>query len=157
MIPLRDNIPSRRFPVVNTTIIVVCSFVFVASLAVGLRTAVGEWAFRPEFLLPGRADGVGHIIGSMIVSMFMHGGVMHILGNMLFLHVFGDNIEDRMGHLKYLVFYLICGITATLAHSVAALFTGSMGIPLVGASGAIAGVLGAYLVLFKHARVQTLV
>ena len=157
MLPLTDNIRSRRFPVVNVAIIIACVIVFFAQLSAGLRVSIGEWAFRPEFLIPGRADGIGDVAVAMILSMFMHGGVMHILGNMLFLWVFGDNIEDRMGHIKYLVFYLVCGVIATLAHSGAALFSEGLQIPLVGASGAIAGVLGAYLVLFKHARVRTLV
>ncbi len=158
MLPIRDSIQSKRVPIVNITLIVTCVVVYFAQLSVGMRVAVEEWAFRPEFLVPGRAESIGHALSSMVLSMFMHGGLMHILGNMLFLWVFGDNIEDRMGHAKYLIFYLIAGIIATLAHSGASLVTPApAAIPIVGASGAIAGVLGAYLVLFKHAKVQTLV
>lgn len=157
MIPLRDNIRPRRYPIVNVTLIIACVVVYLAQHIVGMRVAIEEWAFRPEFLIPGRADGIGHVVAAMGISMFMHGGLMHIAANMLFLWVFGDNVEDRMGHVRYLLFYLICGIIATVAHSVAAVFSSMLVIPLVGASGAIAGVLGAYLLLFKHARIQTLV
>lgn len=158
MIPLRDSIRPRRFPVVNVTIIIVCIVVYLAQHIVGMRVATEQWAFRPEFLIPGRADGIGHLTTAIMLSMFMHGNLPHILANMLFLWVFGDNVEDRMGHGKYLVFYLIAGTIATLAHSVAALLTPApSAIPVVGASGAIAGVLGAYLVLFKHSRIRTLV
>ncbi|MGE5531056.1 MAG: rhomboid family intramembrane serine protease, partial [Bacteroidota bacterium] len=91
---------------------------------------------------------------SIFASMFMHGGLLHIGMNMLFLWVFGDNVEDRMGHFRYLVFYLLCGVIATLVHSVVSLFAP---IPVLGASGAIAGVLGAYFVLFRGATVKALV
>ncbi|MGC9320345.1 MAG: rhomboid family intramembrane serine protease, partial [Armatimonadota bacterium] len=157
MIPLRDNIRSRSFPYVNVAIIVACVIVFFLELSVGLRTAVEQWAFRPGDLLPGGPSGLTHAFTALTLSMFMHGGLVHILGNMLFLWVFGDNVEDRMGHLKYLVFYVICGVAATIAHSAFALVTGASGVPMVGASGAIAGVLGAYFVLFRHSRVRTLV
>lgn len=155
MIPIRDNIKSRRFPVVNVAIIIACVGVFYAQFQAG--PAAQEWAFRPEMLLPWRGPGVTEAVTALFLSMFMHGGLGHIGGNMLFLWIFGDNIEDRMGHVKYLVFYLICGVIATLAHSAFALATGTAHIALVGASGAIAGVLGAYFVLFRHARVRTLV
>ncbi|MGI5818372.1 MAG: rhomboid family intramembrane serine protease [Armatimonadota bacterium] len=157
MIPIRDNIQSRRFPIVNVAIIVACAIVFFAQLSVGMRVAVEEWAFRPEDLVPWRGPGFAEAFTALFLSMFMHGGLGHIGGNMLFLWVFGDNIEDRMGHVKYLIFYLACGIVATIAHSLFALVTGMAHISLVGASGAIAGVLGAYFVLFRHARVRTLV
>ncbi|MFP4250429.1 MAG: rhomboid family intramembrane serine protease [Armatimonadota bacterium] len=155
MLPIRDSIRSRSFPVINVGIIVACVGVFFAQVQAG--AAAQEWAFRPDMLVPSRGPGFGEALTALFLSMFMHGGVMHLGGNMLFLWVFGDNIEDRMGHGKYLVFYLICGVLATIAHSLFALTTGMADVALVGASGAIAGVLGAYFVLFKHARIRTLI
>lgn len=157
MLPIRDNIRSKRFPIVNVGLIIACVVVFGAQIQFGFRASVEQWAFRPGHLLPG-SDGwpVDGLI-ALVLSMFMHGGFGHIIGNMLFLWVFGDNIEDRIGHGKYLVFYVLCGAIATFAHAIPALFVGGAAVPLVGASGAIAGVLGAYLVLFKHARIRTLV
>ncbi|MFW6155904.1 MAG: rhomboid family intramembrane serine protease [Armatimonadota bacterium] len=154
MLPIRDNIQSKRFPVVNVGLIVACVGVFFAQLQAG---GGQDWALKPIMLVPWRGPGIPEAIGALFLSMFMHGGIGHIAGNMLFLWVFGDNIEDRMGHLKYLLFYLICGIIATVSHSLFAVVTGTAHISLVGASGAIAGVLGAYLVLFRHARIRTLI
>lgn len=154
MIPLRDSIPSRVFPVVNVAIIATCVIVFF--MQVGGQVPQ-DAAFRPAMLTLAGDISLMAAIQALLLSMFMHGGLMHLGGNMLFLWVFGDNIEGRMGHVKYLLFYLICGVIATLAHSLFAMFTGAADIGLVGASGAIAGVLGAYLVLFRHARVRTLV
>jgi membrane associated rhomboid family serine protease len=109
-------------------------------------------AFNPAYYNePGRIFGDGR---SILVSMFLHGGWAHLLGNMLYLWIFGDNVEDRLGHLKYLVFYLACGWAATLAHAWA---NPQSAMPAIGASGAIAGVLGAYLVIFPRARVLTLI
>lgn len=154
MIPLRDNIRSGRFPVVNVALITACIAMFVAQLS---ADGGGQaWAFRPAMLVPGSVSPLVAAQG-MLLSMFMHGGVLHIAGNMLFLWVFGDNVEDRMGHVRYLLFYLGAGIVATLAHSATTLFTGGGDVPIVGASGAIAGVLGAYLVLLPYARVRTLI
>ena len=154
MLPIRDNVRSKSFPFVNVAIIIACVGVFFAQLTIRGSQA---WAFEPNMLVPWRGPGVGHALGALFLSMFMHGGLMHIGGNMLFLWVFGDNVEDRMGHVKYLFFYMICGVIATLSHSAFALFTGGGSMSLVGASGAIAGVLGAYFVLFRHARIRTLV
>jgi len=89
----------------------------------------------------------------LISSMFLHAGWMHVIGNMWFLWIFGDNVEDRLGHIKYLIFYLVCGICASLTHVV---FNPSSQIPVVGASGAVSGILGAYLVSYPHARIHTL-
>ncbi len=164
MIPIRDNIKSSRYPLVNTALIVACVIVFVYQLFE--PAAIKAYAFRPAYLASlGTIQELGYAVagGSLLLSMFMHGGLLHIGFNMLFLWVFGDNVEDRMGHLRYLVFYLICGVLATLAHSAIAVLgafvsTGdSLEIPLVGASGAIAGVLGAYYKLFRHASVRALI
>ncbi len=152
MIPYRDSIRSGRVPIVSVAIILACVAVFLVQLVA--PEGGQDWAFRPSMLRPGAGPGLLGALAAMIMSMFMHGGVMHIAGNMLFLWVFGDNVEDRMGHLKYLLFYLGTGIAATLAHAV---ISGFSDVPIVGASGAIAGVLGAYFVLFPYARIRTLI
>jgi len=152
MIPLRDNIRSGHFPVINVVLILACVAVFlVQAITPGGGAA---WAFHPAMLRPGSGTPLLDAFAAMVMSMFMHGGVLHIAGNMLFLWVFGDNVEDRLGHIRYLLFYFGAGIAATLAH---ALISGLSDVPIVGASGAIAGVLGAYFVLFPHSRVRTLV
>lgn len=155
MIPLKDNIRSRHTPYVNITIIATCVGVFIVQFFSG--NMLQEWAFVPDHLVTPAAWaslGVVPIILRIFTSMFMHGDFLHIIFNMLFLWVFGDNVEDRMGHGRYLVFYLLCGVIATLAHSVVTLFGD---VPMVGASGAIAGVLGAYFVTFPRASVRALV
>lgn len=162
MIPLSDNIASRRIPYVTIAILIACIVVFVYEyLAPGF---VQNFAFRPAYVLSTDLFrvGPGMALQTMILSMFMHGGLMHIGSNMLFLWVFGDNVEDRLGHFRFLVFYLVCGIVATLAHSLSAGFgllydPHSLDRAIVGASGAVAGVLGAYLVLFPQSSVRTLV
>jgi len=154
MIPLRDNIPSSRTPVVNYLIIATCVLVFIWQLSgQGLRA---EFALNPSHLIHPGASGQPYTftLATVLTSMFMHGGVLHLLGNMLFLWIFGDNVEDRMGHLRYLVFYLLCGTIAAFSHALISFFAP---VPVLGASGAIAGVLGAYFVLFKGATVRTLV
>jgi membrane associated rhomboid family serine protease len=111
-------------------------------------------------LVPGLQPTPFTVYLTLITSMFMHGGIAHIFGNMLFLWIFGDNIEDRMGHVRYLIFYLVCGILASLAHVVTSIMfstnPGSLLIPSLGASGAISGVLGAYILLYPHRRVTVL-
>ncbi|HEY7447935.1 MAG TPA: rhomboid family intramembrane serine protease [Vicinamibacterales bacterium] len=147
MIPLRDVIPSRTTPFITIAIIALnaAAFLFEISLP----------ADRLETFF--RAYGVVPAIFSwptVLTSMFLHGGWLHFLGNMLYLWIFGDNVEDRLGHARYTVFYLLCGTVAALAQ----VWTrpDSM-IPTIGASGAIAGVMGAYFVLFPHSRVLTLI
>ncbi len=155
MIPLRDNVPSRRVPVVNVGLIVLNVAVFLfQSVAMG-PDSLYEFA-RSWGLVPARFWQVGDLHSWMTVftSMFLHGGWWHLISNMLALYIFGDNIEDRVGHLRYLLFYLVGGVAAAGAHLVA---YAESPIPTVGASGAIAGVLGAYLVLYPRARVLTLI
>lgn len=154
MIPLRDNIPARRFPVVNTLLIGANVLAFLLESALSPRELEGfiaTWG-----MVPGRFwESVG-VFGVLpaFVSMFLHAGWWHLISNMLALYIFGDNVEDRLGRLRYLLFYLASGVAASAAHLVA--YTNSY-IPTVGASGAIAGVLGAYLVLYPRARVISLV
>jgi membrane associated rhomboid family serine protease len=114
-----------------------------------------------ELLIPGLQPTPFSVYLTLIVSLFMHGGIAHIAGNMLFLWIFGDNVEDRMGHLRYLIFYLVCGVLASLAHVFTTLMLAtdqsSLLIPSLGASGAISGVLGGYIVLYPRRRVTAIV
>ena len=154
MIPLRDHNPRRTTPVVNTILIIVNVLMFFWELSLGpyIERVLFNVAFVPArfWFAPFAAFN----IRSVVVSMFLHGGWLHLAGNMLYLWIFGDNIEDRLGHAKYLLFYFLCGFAATFAH--AFVNPGSQ-LPSIGASGAIAGVLGAYLILFPRARITTLI
>jgi membrane associated rhomboid family serine protease len=147
MIPLRDVIPSRTPPVVTVTLIGAnaAAFVFERSLAPQDLTALIE----TYGVVPAAFSW-----STVLTSMFLHGGLLHFVGNMLYLWIFGDNVEDRMGHGRFLLFYLLCGGVAAMVQVWTSL--GST-IPMIGASGAIAGVMGAYIVLFPHSRVLTLV
>jgi membrane associated rhomboid family serine protease len=154
MIPLRDTIPSRRFPIVNTAIIALNVLVFL------LESAVGKDGLNQIILTCGlvparfwQEGGLGRW-WPLFASLFLHAGWLHLISNMLSLYIFGDNVEDRLGHWRYLLFYLGSGLAASGAHLLA---YAKSPIPTVGASGAIAGVLGAYLLLYPQARVVTLV
>jgi membrane associated rhomboid family serine protease len=153
VLPLQDTVPARSFSIVNWALIVANVALFLVELSLGARaealiTALGV---VPARLLanPGLDQ-----FATLITSMFLHGGWAHLFSNMLALYIFGDNVEDRMGHGGYLVFYLLCGVIAGLTH---VLFNPTSPVPTIGASGAISGVLGAYLLLFPAARVITLV
>ena len=187
MFPLRDNIGTKRFPIVTVLIIAACTLIFLFEISrptthlPGYRTGIprevsgfdrvtAEWGFVPCELTsrckhPGRADlsmpggGVAEVRVAqhpawltLFASIFMHGGWLHIVGNMLFLWIFGNNVEDRMGRWRYALFYLVCGVIAALTQLAT---DPSSGVPNIGASGAIAGVLGAYIVLYPRARVLT--
>ena len=154
MIPLRDDNPRRTLPFVTWTLVAlnVVAFVWELSLGPNLEQALFSRAFIPaRYWLPGNWI---FDLYTIVFSMFLHGGLMHIGSNMLYLWIFGDNVEDRLGHVRYLIFYLACGFLATFVH---AIFSPGSQIPAIGASGAIAGVLGAYLILYPHARVMTLI
>jgi membrane associated rhomboid family serine protease len=161
MIPLKDDSPSALKPIVTISLIVGCVGVFLwqRSLdAASSRQAVAALGAIPAVLLtdarlPPDLQWVPRF-ASPVTSMFLHGGWMHLLGNMLFLWIYGDNVEDAMGHARYLVFYFLCGIVAAFAQALA---NPDSPIPIIGASGAISGVLGAYLLLFPRAKVLTLV
>jgi len=146
MIPLRDIIPSRTTPVVTISIIALNVLVFVYELSLGRAVDVFTLYYG---LVPAAFSWV-----NVFTSMFLHGGFMHVAGNMLYLWIFGDNVEDRMGHGRFLVFYLLCGVAAALAQTVTA---PESAIPMVGASGAIAGVMGAYFVLYPRSRIVALI
>ena len=147
MIPLRDVIPSRTTPYITVTLIVLNGLAWFYELAV------------PEDLLPVFLQTYGVVPAyfsapTLVTSMFLHGSWSHVIGNMWFLWIFGDNIEDRLGHGRFVVFYLFCGIGAAAGHI---LINPYSMLPTIGASGAIAGVMGAYFVLYAHSRVLTLV
>ena len=160
MIPLNDDNPTEQTPVVTIACIAACVLVFFyqASLPLGAgNTFVFQYGAIPALVF-GQADLSEIDVAipaytTLVTSMFLHGSWMHLIGNMLYLWIFGNNIEDVMGHAKYVAFYLTCGILAALSH---ALTDPSSTVPMVGASGAISGVLGAYVLLFPRARVLVL-
>jgi len=147
MIPLRDTQPSRTTPIVTVGIIVANVLVFLYQVSLdrfSVNHLIAEYGVIPDRL---------HAL-SLVTSMFLHGGWMHVIGNMWFLWIYGDNVEDVLGHARYLLFYLLAGVAAGLLQ--VALSSDSR-VPMIGASGAIAGVMGAYLVKFPRARVLTLI
>jgi membrane associated rhomboid family serine protease len=160
VLPLYDNLPTRRFPFVTIALIAVNAAVWLLYQVPELDESVYELGFIP-CEADGTCDGVGYSWPlNVVTSMFAHGSWMHIIGNMLFLWIFGNNVEDALGRVRFLVFYLAAGVAATGAQTIATLGFGTAEdatIPSVGASGAIAGVLGAYLLLYPLARVVTLV
>jgi len=158
MIPLRDTIPSRTVPFVNYVLIGLNALVFLFELSLGesLNTFIQEFGVVPVRLAASFStyNVTPGAILPLFSSLFLHGGWMHLIGNMLFLYIFGDNVEDRFGHFRYVIFYIVSGICAALTQ---VLISPSSEIPMVGASGAIAGVLGAYVLLYPRARVYTLI
>ena len=165
MFPLKDDNPSNTAPIVTVALIVLNAVVFVYQISLeagGPDGARAGQAFIEEFgLVPCRLTGACRVgselplpVLTIFTSMFMHGGLFHIGGNMLYLWIFGNNVEDTLGHTRYLVFYLLSGVAAALAQTLVG--PGSV-VPMVGASGAVSGVLGAYLLLFPGAHVTTLI
>jgi len=155
VIPLRDDQPSGIRPLVTMALIAVNVALFLYELLLGerLEPFLMQAAFVPARLFGGDGAPGGDLqVDNALLSMFLHGGWAHIGGNMLFLWIFGDNVEDRLGHVRFAIFYLLCGFLASYAHAFA---NPHSPMPAVGASGAIAGVLGAYLFLFPRARVLT--
>jgi membrane associated rhomboid family serine protease len=159
VIPIRDTNRSDTYPLANYGIIAVTGLAFVIELLQGPRLKEFIYLYG---LVPARyADTqiaahftTGQQVLPFFTSLFLHGGILHLVGNMWFLYIFGDNVEDRLGHLRYLLFYLICGLTAGASHL---LLNWHSNIPTIGASGAIAGVMGAYLILYPRARILTLI
>jgi membrane associated rhomboid family serine protease len=156
LLPLRDENPTLLRPVVTVAIIAANVAVWILVQGAGspqaLRASVAVFGTYPCELTHVCTGAPGLAWGSLVTSMFMHGGWEHIIGNMVFLWVFGNNIEDVMGHLRFAVFYLVCGVAAGLAH---VLLSPTSSVPAVGASGAISGVMGAYILLYPNARVRT--
>ena len=159
MIPLKDNIPSSRIPLITIGLIVINVLVYLNQLTLPPRAAV-RFVYLYGLIPVEIAGGellVRHpvpLYGTILTSMFVHGGLFHLAGNMLYLWIFGDNVEDRLGRFRFLLFYLLSGVGAAAAQI---LSDPHSKIPMIGASGAISGVLGAYLLLYPHARVVTLV
>lgn len=149
MIPIGDDNPRRLFPLINYVLILTNVVVFLVELNAG-DDFVMTYSFIPSLF---HANPLGYFL-TIITSTFLHAGWLHLLGNMLFLWIFGDNVEDRLGHSTYLGFYLLCGVAATLAQYAA---SANAQILILGASGSIAGVMGAYIVLFPGARIRVLV
>lgn len=153
MIPLRDENPTQTFPFVTIAIIVINVLVFIYELSLGelLEDKISQFALIPY--------NITHLINkttllTLITSLFFHAGFAHIVGNMLYLWVFGNNIEDAIGHIRFIFFYLFSGIVASFGHILTAL---NSKLPVIGASGAVSGVLGAYLLLYPRARVLVLI
>jgi membrane associated rhomboid family serine protease len=160
MIPLRDDNPTTIQPVVTVILIALCALIFLWQLSLGSRgfeAAVMSLGVIPATLLGGKTlpPELALVPPTLTVftSMFLHGGWMHLIGNMLYLWIFGNNVEDAMGHVRFVIFYLLCGVAAVFAQSLPNV---ASTVPMIGASGAISGVLGAYLLLYPHARVLVL-
>lgn len=156
MIPLRDTIRSQTFPVVNVSLIVINILIYFYEfmLGKGIEGFITQFGLTPVRFFWGLHHNIPDAVIPVFSSMFLHGDWFHVLSNMWFLYIFGDNVEDRTGHGGYLAFYLLCGAGAALSQI---FFFRDSTIPMVGASGAIAGILGAYFLLFPHSRVLTLV
>jgi len=158
MFPLRDENPAASFPIVTLALIAANVAVFAYEVVAGpeLRSLLMTWGLVPQRLVLAIADhrDLAYPAATLFTSMFLHGGWLHLAGNLWYLWIFGDNIEDRIGHARYLVFYLLGGLAAAVVHVA---FNADSAVPTVGASGAIAAVLGAYAMLYPGARVVTLV
>jgi membrane associated rhomboid family serine protease len=159
MIPLKDDIPSYSPPIVTVGLILIncLVYLFLLSLGKGYQSALVKWGTIPYEITHGvelTPELSFSAPLSLFSSMFLHGGFLHLAGNMLYLWIFGDNVEDQLGHLKFFIFYILCGLAASLLYI---LTTPNSQIPMVGASGAIAGVLGAYMIRFPKARILTLI
>ncbi len=166
-LPVRDDAPRRRFPAVTVLLIAANTVAWVLELKHGIALSTLDYGLIPSWLLQGIREGRIELPGfgtavlhqevpfpwTILTAMFVHGGWLHVLGNMWFLWIFGDNVEDAMGRPRFAAFYVVCGLAAALSQ---VLVTPSSAAPMVGASGAIAGVLGAYLVLYPRARVRCL-
>ncbi len=149
MLPIGDDNSSRRITPVVTYALVALNILFFLVEMNGGEAFIQRWAFVPRRFLDDPAGDVP----TLFTAMFMHAGWLHLIGNMLYLWIFGDNVEDRFGHLKFLVFYLVCGIAATFAQLA---FSADSAVPNLGASGAVAGVLGAYLLLYPRGQVRVM-
>ena len=159
MFPIWDDVPTKKFPLITVALIVLNSIVYLYQVSLGERFAefiysMGLLPFEITHHIDLLPSGPSPIYLTIFSSMFMHGSIVHLLGNMLFLWIFGNNIEDYLGRKKFVIFYLFCGIAAALTQI---FFNSDSKVPMVGASGAIAGVLGAYLLLYPRAKVNTVI
>jgi len=160
MIPLKDNVPTRTPPIITVSLILVNILIFgwAMTLSEGLeRTLVYRYALIPKELLVSftiRPDLLPYNFLTIFTSMFLHGGILHVGGNMLYLWIFGNNVEDALGHFRFVLFYLVSGLAAAVVQFS---FDPGSSVPMIGASGAVSGILGAYLLLYPRARVKTLI
>jgi membrane associated rhomboid family serine protease len=160
MIPLKDDNPTKTFPFFTILLILLNTAVFIYEISLGAengRIFVNKMGLIPSELLHGRHILVKSslpVYVNIITSIFLHGSLMHLLGNMLYLWIFGNNIEDYLGHIKFLLFYFACGILATVTHTLVNI---GSSVPVVGASGAISGILGAYLLLYPRAKILVVI
>ncbi|MBI5212710.1 MAG: rhomboid family intramembrane serine protease [Nitrospirae bacterium] len=155
MIPFKDDNPTQTFPFVTIGLIVINCIVFVWELSspTGIQKIAYFYGAIPHNLISFESAQPVPVAATVFTSMFLHGGFFHLAGNMLYLWIFGNNIEDSVGHFKFFIFYLLSGVIAAYSH---ALTDAHAVIPMIGASGAVSGILGAYILLFPHARVSTL-
>lgn len=156
MIPFKDDNPTRTFPFFTIGLIILNTILFILQITYPAdpEKIVYSYGAIPHFLLTFKTIQPIHPVLTVFSSMFMHGGLLHLVSNMLYLWIFGNNIEDRLGHIRFIIFYLLCGTVAAYTHAIT---EPSSMIPMVGASGAVSGILGAYLLLFPRARVYTLI
>ncbi|MCF6465091.1 rhomboid family intramembrane serine protease [Clostridium sp. Cult2] len=155
MLPLRDTAPSRKVPIATLSIIALNIIVFVNQIKLPYDQALDmiyKYAFIPSRFISGLTNYESYI--PLFTSMFIHGNILHIISNMWSLWLFGDNVEERMGSFRFIIFYLLTGLIAGFAHLI---FNPMSNVPTVGASGAIAGVMGAYFIMFPHSRILTLI
>jgi membrane associated rhomboid family serine protease len=158
MIPLKDRNPRRRFPIVTIILILanILVFLYEISLGVNLERFLFHFSVTPNEIHQALHSNIfkPFVFMTLITSLFLHGGWLHLGGNMLYLWVFGDNVEDKLGHVRFIAFYLLCGISASALHIY---LQSTSTVTTIGASGAISGILGAYILMFPRARVLTLI
>ena len=159
MFPIYDDVPTKRFPLITIVIIITNTAVFLyqSSLGAGQNAFVHYLGLIPYEISHNMeifTDGPALIYSAIFTSLFIHGGFIHLAGNMLFLWIFGNNVEDYVGRINFIIFYFICGIVSALTQTLTDL---NSTVPMIGASGAIAGVLGAYLILYPKAKVNTVI
>ena len=159
MFPLKDDNPTEKKPYVTIAIITICILIFLYQTSLSINENnifVYSYGLKPNSLFFNNLiiDNTINPLVTIFTSMFLHGSIFHLLGNMLFLWIYGNNIEDSMGHIKFLLFYIVCGVAAAFLQS---FITPNSEIPMIGASGAVSGVLSAYFLLFPRAKVSTLI
>ena len=159
MIPIKDDIPSYRRPMVTMGLIIINIMVYLYQIIQGpyFQHFIVKYGAIPYEIMHGQelTPQLSFPIPlTLLSSMFLHGGLLHLIGNMLYLWIFGDNVEDKLGHLRFLIFYILSGLAGSMAHVLTS--PGSQ-VPMIGASGAIAGILGAYLIRFPQSRIWTLI
>lgn len=156
MIPFKDDNPTQTFPFVTIGLIVINCIVFLWEITSygGINRVAYQYGAIPYNIISFEKTQPIHPVVTVFTSMFLHGGFFHLIGNMLYLWIFGNNIEDTIGHFRFLVFYIFCGIIAVYSHAITEVRSS---IPMIGASGAVSGILGAYMLLFPHAKVHTIV